>query len=167
MTATAAPTPTASAASPSRTPHATATVSATAARPTEPPQTRTATPAPSGTPAALCAGRRGGALISLAICDETLAVWSTADAFIDTARELLASGEGLIPIFATLLDGSDCDAQWSWHPDAAHMSFAELAIELCDGCPSHIEADKTYWLTVVRQYCPWSARVSAVDDRRP
>jgi hypothetical protein len=47
------------------------------------------------------------------------------------------------------------------------MSFAELAIELCDGCPAHIEADKPYWLETVREYCPWSARVVAIDDRRP
>ena len=105
-------------------------------------------------------------MITFAICDETLAVWSTADAFIDQARQLLTSGDQLIPIFGTLIDGTDCDPQWTWHPAPADMSFAELAIELCDGCPSHIEDDKSYWLGTVGQYCPWGARVSSVDDRR-
>ena len=51
-------------------------------------------------------------------------------------------------------------------PYVPDMTFADLAIELCDGCPSHIEDDKTYWIETVGQYCPWSARVTAVDDRR-
>jgi hypothetical protein len=123
-------------------------------------------PSPTSTPAALCAERSGGALITFAMCDETLIVWSTAPAFIDQALALLAAGEQLIPSFESLRDGTDCDAQWSWHVDPVAMSFAELAIELCDGCPSHIEDDKDYWLGTVGQYCPWSARVVAVDDRR-
>ena len=141
-------------------PSVTATALPTVTRTPEPP---TSTP----TPAALCVDRTGGALISFHICEnETLRVWSTADEFIDQAKALLATGEQRIPVFATLLDGTDCDRQWTWHPDAANQSFTELAIELCDGCPSHIEADKTYWFETVRQYCPWSARVVAVDDRR-
>jgi hypothetical protein len=137
--------------------------------PVTPSPTATATPvppSPTRTPAALCAERSGGALITFAMCDETLTVWSTAPAFIDQALALLAAGEQLIPSFETLRDATDCDAQWSWHVDPAAMSFAELAIELCDGCPSHIEDDKDYWLGTVGQYCPWSARVVAVDDRR-
>jgi hypothetical protein len=125
-----------------------------------------AAPTSTHTPAALCAERRGGALVSFAVCDESLTVWSSAPAFIDQALALLESGGQLIPVFEILRDGSDCDGQWTWHVDPAAMSFAELAIELCDGCPSHIEDDKPYWLGTVGQYCPWTARVVAVDDRR-
>ena len=126
----------------------------------------TAASKPTGTPAALCAERRGGALITFEACEATFTLWSTAGAFIDEAAALLQAGEQRIPIFSELLDGTDCDGQWTWHADAAAMSFADFTIELCDGCPFHIEDDKPYWLETVGQYCPWSARVVAVEDRR-
>ena len=142
----------------------------TATRVPSPVPTATTTNGPSPptvTPSALCADRTGGALITFAICDgERLVVWSTASDFIDEAIALQAAGEQHIPIFATLIDGMDCDRRWTWHPAADAMSFVDFAIELCDGCPSHLEADKAYWLGTVRQCCPWSARVVTVDDRR-
>jgi hypothetical protein len=130
--------------------------------------TRTATvalPSPTATPA-LCAERSGGALITFAICERALTLWSTAGPFIDEAVALLASGEQRIPAFDELVDGADCDRQWTWHANPAAMSFVDFAIELCDGCPFHIEDDKSYWLDTVGQYCPWTARVTSVDDRR-
>ncbi len=117
-------------------------------------------------PACLCASRAGGALIGFRIVGESLTVWITDDAFIDEAKRHLATGSARIPIFGGLFDGRDCDPQWTWHVDPANVMFADAAIEVCDGLPSHIEANKTYWLQTVRSYCPWSARVFAVDDRR-
>lgn len=90
----------------------------------------------------------------------------TDGAFIDRAQEILAGGPSQIPIFGTLLDGRACDPQWTWHPDPRDVAFADAAIELCDGLPSHIEADKDYWLNTVGSYCPWTAVVAAVDDGR-
>jgi len=117
-------------------------------------------------PACLCADRTGGALITFGIVNESLTVWITDPVFIDRALELLATGTRQVPIFGTLLDGRACDPQWTWQVDPADVVFADAAIELCDGLPSHIEADKAYWLGTVRSYCPWSAVVRAVDDRR-
>ncbi len=119
----------------------------------------------SGTSGA-CDERSGGALIDFEIAGETLRVWIENDAFIDEALMLLDSGESRIPVFNTLLNGQDCDAQWTWHPDPQNVEFADFTIELCDGLPSHIEADKSYWFDTVTTYCPWSAMVTAVDDRR-
>ena len=167
MTATRSPSATA-------TSTATALSTATAALATAtPPPLQTETPAlPDDTPTmaippSTCDGRSGGAVITFAVCkSETLAVWSTVDAFIDEAIALLASGGQRVPAFGALLDGADCDPVWTWHPAPGGMNFADAAIELCDGCPSDIEADKDYWFFTVGQYCPWSARVVAVDDRR-
>ena len=97
---------------------------------------------------------------------ETLAVWVTDGAFIDRAKQILSGGARQIPIFGTLLDGGACDPQWTWHVDPANVAFADAAIELCDGLPSHVEADKNYWIKTVGTFCPWSAVVTAVDDRR-
>lgn len=119
----------------------------------------------------MCDDREGGALITFVICGgERLSVWSTADIFIDESVLLLASGpdpeKPRIPMFGALYDGTDCDPQWSWHPYSEGMGYASAAIDLCDGCPSSIENDKDYWYGTVRQFCPKSAQVVAVDDRR-
>ena len=116
-------------------------------------------------PDCLCSALTGGASIRFGIAGESLTVWITNGAFIDRARQQLAAGTRQIPIFNRLLDGQACDPQWTWHVDPQDVSFADAAIELCDGLPSDIEANKTYWLGTVGSYCPWSAVVTAVDDR--
>ncbi len=117
-------------------------------------------------PTCACAGRSGGAFVRFSIVNESLTVWVTDDAFIDRAKELLASGGRQVPVFNHLLDGRDCDPQWTWHTDPAEVAFADATIELCDGLPSDIEADKNYWFNTVGGFCPWSAVVVAVEDRR-
>jgi hypothetical protein len=49
---------------------------------------------------------------------------------------------------------------WSWHIDPASLEFADFTIEVCDGLPSHVE-DGTL---TSDSYCPWSARLIAMDD---
>lgn len=48
---------------------------------------------------------------------------------------------------------------WSWH--FSSVSLAEVAIELCDGTPSMVEADLDYWINTVKTFCPWSSYVYA------
>ncbi|MEM0005205.1 MAG: hypothetical protein QXE10_02590 [Desulfurococcaceae archaeon] len=48
---------------------------------------------------------------------------------------------------------------WSWHLDPDTVHVAEVAIELCDGTPSFVEAELDYWLNVVKRYCPWNGKV--------
>lgn len=107
-----------------------------------------------------------GALIDFGIMNESLRVWSTNDPFIDRAKQHLANGTTQVPIFNKLLDGRTYDPQWTWHVDPQNMMFGDSAIELCDALPSHIEGNKNYWINTVGSYCPWSAVVRAVDDRR-
>jgi hypothetical protein len=103
-------------------------------------------------------------LIRFQIGSETLTVWINNDEFIQEAQRLRDAGEQRVPSFS-LLDGIDCDPQWTWHVDPAGAAFADVTIEVCDGLPSHIENDKRYWLETLGTYCPWSARVVSVDDR--
>lgn len=112
----------------------------------------------------LCTGRAPGAVIAFDIGGESLRVWITNGPFIDRAKELLATGTHQIPIFNTLLDGRDCDSRWTWHPDSFNVQWADAAIEVCDGRPSDVEADKPYWFSI--GFCPWSAVLTEVDDRR-
>ncbi len=117
-------------------------------------------------PDCLCSTLTGGAMIRFQIVHDSLTVWITNGAFIDKAKQFLATGTRQLPVFGTLLDGPACDPQWTWHVDPQDVLFADGAIELCDGLPSYIEANKAYWLGTVKSYCPWGAVVTAVDDRR-
>lgn len=48
---------------------------------------------------------------------------------------------------------------FKWHFKENEWALAEMAIEVCDGCPySDIDADTAYWLNTVRAYCPWSSQ---------
>jgi len=96
---------------------------------------------------------------------ETLRVWITNGPFIDRAKEFLATGiTTQIPIFYPLQDGRDCDPLWTWHPDPATPEWADFTVEVCDGHPSDVESNKEYWFGI--GFCPWSARVLAVEDSR-
>ena len=114
---------------------------------------------------ALCEDRTGGALVEFEIVEETFRVWIENAAFIAEAERLLDAGEPRVPNFQTLVDGTDCDPQWSWHADPNDVEFADVTIELCDAVPSYIEENKADWLDQVGQWCPWSARVTAVTER--
>jgi len=52
---------------------------------------------------------------------------------------------------------------WNWHLDPATVSVAEVTIELCDGTPSFVESELSYWLDVVKRYCPWGGKVVAEE----
>lgn len=114
----------------------------------------------------LCADRTGGALITFNVDGQSFIVWMTNQTFIETALELLVSGDPMVPNFLTLEDGQDCDPHWTWHPDPNEAEWAELTYEVCNARPSEVESDKPYWLDTLDQFCPWTATVVAVDDRR-
>ena len=46
-----------------------------------------------------------------------------------------------------------------WHFIPNQWNLAEVAIEVCDGCPyTDVDADTSYWVGNILQYCPWSGR---------
>lgn len=110
---------------------------------------------------------KGGALIVWAVGNEEFSTWITSSDFIDSAiAQHSGTAPRKVPVFGKLLDGTDCNGSWTWHVDPENVSFADKTIELCDGRPSHIEGDKPTWLTNIKQYCPWIARIVSIEDRR-
>jgi hypothetical protein len=76
------------------------------------------------------------------------------------AREIASGARGqMIPNGKIVRSGPDVNEGWSWHLDPADFEWAEVAIEVCDGLPDHVEDGS---LTSDR-YCSWSAEVVAVE----
>jgi hypothetical protein len=79
---------------------------------------------------------------------------------VDHARKLLA-GENIsaIPNGLVVRDDPGVNAPWTWHIDPANFEFAFATIEVCDGIPSDVDKG----VITSDMYCPWSAKVVAVD----
>jgi hypothetical protein len=60
----------------------------------------------------------------------------------------------------------DHNAPFGWHLDAEDIEMAFATIELCDGRPSFVEAHIGEYVDVVGRYCPWGARLVALQDFR-
>jgi hypothetical protein len=79
------------------------------------------------------------------------------------AKRFMESGR--VGVIAGRLAAGDggFNAPFSWHLVPASVEFPDVAIEVCDGRPSDVEADLDYWLNTVQQFCPWSAQIIAQD----
>lgn len=112
-----------------------------------------------------CLRRKGGALITFQVGNENLTIWSTNEKFNIEAFKAAAQGELVTPVFEKLVEGVDCDGQWTWHPDPSDNAFDDGPTESCDALPSEVEANKAHWLNVVDRYCPSKVLVSAYQQQ--
>ncbi len=87
----------------------------------------------------------------------TVRVVTTAQAAALRAR--MQSGTRGVITGALRAGNGGFNSGFSWHLDPATVEAPDLAIELCDGRPSMVEASRQYWLDSVRQFCPWGAKV--------
>ena len=111
----------------------------------------------------------GGILATFQVVDEEFRVWVTNP---DTIQQILDLQRGIssanIPN-GRILRGpgqADHNEPWSWHLDPEQIEMAEITVEVCDGAPSSVEEELDYFVETVGQYCPWSARLVAVEDYR-
>ena len=110
-----------------------------------------------------------GVLAKFSVGGDEFKIWITNN---DTIKQIfdLQQGRGFttIPI-GPILAGpgyNDHNAPWKWHLDPEKTKMAEVAMELCDGTPSQIEADLDRWINKVKSFCPWSAKLINVQDYR-
>lgn len=90
-------------------------------------------------------------------CDELFRVRIADPAVAREADRLLGRGHQKI-LMGTVRTGSGgFNAPWSWHLDPATIGFAEVTIELCDGCPSFLQQERSEWIG--RTFCPWTTEV--------
>jgi hypothetical protein len=105
-----------------------------------------------------------GVVFVIEVVDETFRVRIEDPDLIAQARRILAGEEPQKIVTGQLAAGDGgFNDPWSWHILPGTVGFAEAAIELCDGKPSFVEDDLTYWLNTVGTYCPWSAQIIAEE----
>lgn len=80
------------------------------------------------------------------------------------AQQLLAGDEAPpIPNGVVVRGDPSVNVGWTWHIDPSTFEFADVTTEVCDGKPSFVERDEISG----DYFCPWSARVIAIDPANP
>lgn len=122
-----------------------------------------------GSPTAPDEALRGGVVAVFDVSGEQFRVWITNP---ETIEQVLALRQGTsranIPngVLRTGPGQGNHNRPYSWHLDPEEIAMAEVTIELCDGRPSFIEANRDQFIGEVGRYCPWNARLLQVRDHR-
>ena len=104
-------------------------------------------------------GPEGPPLFVVDVSGEEFHVQVNDSLQVDAFEARMATGERGV-IIGPLQEGhGGFNQPWGWHLDPDSVAVADLAIELCDGRPSLVEADLAYWFGSVGQFCPWGALV--------
>lgn len=121
--------------------------------PSPTPGAPTASP-PSGSPTA-------GVVVTIEVTGETYKILLTDPSDVAIARDLLAGKEApSIPNGKVVRGDAGVNTGYSWHIDPNDIEWADMTMELCDGKPSDVEANTISG----DRFCPWSAKVVAVDE---
>ena len=101
------------------------------------------------------------ALFTVEVSGEQFKAQVEGDAAIAAMQARLQSGRTGV-ISGTLVRGNGgFNTGWGWHLEPTTVTTPDLAMELCDGRPSFVQNDLDYWMSSVKQFCPWGARVVA------
>ncbi|MEP7380789.1 MAG: hypothetical protein ABI910_03840 [Gemmatimonadota bacterium] len=107
-------------------------------------------------PAALSGGEP---VFTVAIGTETFKVQATSAATLAALRARMQSGTRGVIIGSLVSGDGGVNAPYQWHLDPATVAVADVAAEVCDGRPSDVEGNLSYWISTVRRFCPWAAKV--------
>jgi hypothetical protein len=99
-----------------------------------------------------------GVVVTFRVVDETFKVMLTSEDQIQGARQAQAGGRARIPS-GRIVAGTEVNRGWTWHLE--DVTFAEAAIELCDGRPSDVEREGIGFGS--GRYCPWAAVITSID----
>jgi hypothetical protein len=99
-----------------------------------------------------------GALVTFAVAGETFRVSLPSSDQVAAARAAQSGGRARIPN-GRIVPGRQVNAGWSWHLE--DVTFAEVAIEVCDGRPSDVERQGTGFGG--GRFCPWTATITRIE----
>ena len=100
-----------------------------------------------------------GAIVTFRVVNERFRVLLTTPEQLAAARAAQSGGRATIPV-GRVVAGTQVNTGWSWHLE--DVSFAEAAIEVCDGLPSHVAREGPTF--ALGTYCPWSAVVESIVE---
>ncbi len=103
----------------------------------------------------------GAPVFTVQVGAETFKVEATSAAALAALRARMQSGTVGVILGSLASGDGGVNAPYQWHLVPSTVATADLAAEVCDGRPSDVQGDLNYWLTTVRSYCPWSAKVVA------
>ena len=102
-----------------------------------------------------------GVVVTFQVENEQYKIRLTDPAEIEIAHKLLAGEEAPnIPNGIVVRGDPDVNVGYSWHIDPDSVEFADLTTEVCDGRPSDVEKS----VITSDRYCPWAAKVVAIDE---
>lgn len=112
---------------------------------------------------------RGGVLATFDVSGERFAVFVTNPTTISQLFALRqGSGAANIPNGRVRRGPGigNHNAPFDWHLDPEDIHMAEVAIEVCDGRPSHVQQNLGEFIDGIGRYCPWNARLVNLRDFR-
>jgi len=122
-----------------------------------PVQTGSPSPLPSAPPSVYPAG---GVTVTFRVADrEEFKALVTDPANIAIVRDLLAGKEAPAIPNGRIVYQTRVNTGYHWSMDPTDIEFADVTTEVCDGLPSDVEK---HAITSDR-YCPWAAKVIAVE----
>jgi hypothetical protein len=107
---------------------------------------------------------KGGALATFEVEGERFRVWTTNPQTIHDLRR--GTGTANIPNGRILRGPGRArhNTPYHWHLDPQDITMAEVAIELCDALPSHVEENVEEFVERVGRCCPWAAQLIELRD---
>ena len=91
----------------------------------------------------------------VAVEQEVFVLRTTDAETIRLAMDNMAGRNRRFPLGPLVRGDGGFNRAWSWHFDPDRVRLVEIAIEVCDGRPSYVEAHLDDF---VATYCPWGAR---------
>lgn len=100
----------------------------------------------------------GAPVFTVQVGPETFKVEATGAAAAALRARMQSGTLGVV--IGSLAAGDDgVNRPYSWHLVPSTVAVGDVATEVCDGRPSDVQGNLNYWLSTVRHYCPWSAKV--------
>jgi len=59
------------------------------------------------------------------------------------------------------------NAPWGWHYKPETVTMTDFSTEVCDAEPQFVQENLNYWVTTVKYYCPWSAKIISASQSLP
>jgi hypothetical protein len=112
-----------------------------------------------GSDGALATDEVAGSVFVVQVGNESFRVQVTNANTLTAMRARMQAGTIGVLIGSLASGDGGVNAPYGWHLEPETVAVADVAVEVCDGRPSDVQRNLTYWIGTVRSYCPWGARV--------